>query len=83
MTRIGSPVIVAKPGFHYTANATTTTQKQSDYKVEQSFFTLIALFNSKLVVVVVIIGLMETRLKKCKGLRGSTSLLCAWLIYRT
>ena len=33
-----------KPGFHYTANATTTTQKQSDYKVEQSSFTLIALF---------------------------------------
>ena len=31
-----------KPG--YTANATTTTQKQSDYKVEQSSFTLIALF---------------------------------------
>ena len=33
-----------KPGFHYTANATTTTQKQSDYKVEQSSFALIALF---------------------------------------
>ena len=33
-----------KPGFHYTANATTTTQKQSDYKVEQSSLTLIALF---------------------------------------
>ena len=33
-----------KPGFHYTANAATTTQKQSDYKVEQSSFTLIALF---------------------------------------
>ena len=33
-----------KPGFHYTANATTTTQKQSDYKVEQSSFTLISLF---------------------------------------
>ena len=28
----------------YTANATTTTQKQSDYEVEQSSFTLIALF---------------------------------------
>ena len=28
----------------YTANATTTTQKQSDYKVEQSSFTPIALF---------------------------------------
>ena len=35
---------VIKPGFHYTANATTTTQKLSDYKVEQSSFTLIALF---------------------------------------
>ena len=34
-----------KPGFHYTANATTTTQKQSDYKVEQSSFTLIGLFS--------------------------------------
>ena len=34
-----------KPGFHYTANATTTTQKQSDYKkVEQSTFTLMTLF---------------------------------------
>ena len=33
-----------KPGFHYTANATTTTKKQSDYKVEQSSFMLIALF---------------------------------------
>ena len=33
-----------KPGFHYTANATTTTQRQSDYKVEQSSFTQIALF---------------------------------------
>ena len=33
-----------KSGFHYTADATTTTQKQSDYKVEQSSFLLIALF---------------------------------------
>ena len=33
-----------RPGFYYTENATTTTQKQSDYKVEQSSFTLIALF---------------------------------------
>ena len=33
-----------RPGFHNTTNATTTTQKQSDYKVEQSSFTLIALF---------------------------------------
>ena len=54
----------AKPGFHNTANATTTTQKQSDYKGEQSSFALIAFFfYSKLVVVVVLIGLMETRLK--------------------
>ena len=51
-----------KPGFHHKANATTTTQNQSDYKVEQSSFTLIALFGSKLVVVMVVIGLMETRL---------------------
>ena len=35
--------LVVKPGFHYTANATTTTQNQSDYKVEQSSFTLIPL----------------------------------------
>ena len=33
-----------KSSFHYTSNAMTTTQKQSDYKVEQSSFTLIALF---------------------------------------
>ena len=32
------------PGFHNMANATTTTQKQSDYEVEQSSFKLIALF---------------------------------------
>ena len=36
-------VIGLKPGFHYTANAITATQKQSDYKVEQSSFKLIAL----------------------------------------
>ena len=42
-----------KPGFHYTSNATTTTQTQSDYKVEQKF-----------VVVVVVIGLIETRLDR-------------------
>ena len=35
---------VIRPGFHYTTNATTTTQKLSDYKVEQSSFTIIALF---------------------------------------
>ena len=33
-----------KPVFHYMAHAMTTTQKQSDYKVEQSSFTLIAMF---------------------------------------
>ena len=37
--------IIVKPGFHCTANDTTTTQKQSDYNVEQSSFTLIALFS--------------------------------------
>ena len=37
-------LFIVRPGFHYTANATTTTQKQNDYKVEQSSFTLIALF---------------------------------------
>ena len=36
--------ISIEPGFYYTANSTTTTPKQSDYKVEQSSFTLIALF---------------------------------------
>ena len=33
-----------RPGSHYTANARTTTHKQSDYKVKQSSFTQIALF---------------------------------------
>ena len=33
-----------RPGIQCTTNATTTTQKQSDYKVEQSSFMLIALF---------------------------------------
>ena len=37
-------IVILKPGFHYTTNATTTTQKQSDYKVDKSSFTLIALF---------------------------------------
>ena len=32
------------PGSHYTANAATTAQKQSNYRVEQPSFTLIALF---------------------------------------
>ena len=36
--------LIVMPGFHYMTNATTTTQKQIDYKVEQSSFTLIALF---------------------------------------
>ena len=35
---------IIRPGFHYTTNATTTTQKQSYYRVEQSSFTVIALF---------------------------------------
>ena len=39
-----SDFCILKPGFHYTANATTTTQRQSDYKVEQSSFRIIALF---------------------------------------
>ena len=47
---------VVKPGFHYTANITTKTQKQSDHKIEQSFFTLIPLFDSKMVIGVVVIG---------------------------
>ena len=37
-------VVVGVAWFNYTANATTTTQKQIDYKVGQSSFTLIALF---------------------------------------
>ena len=40
--------IFIKPGLHYTSNVMTTTQKQSDYKVEQSSFTLIALFSLKI-----------------------------------
>ena len=36
--------LINKPGFHYTANAMTTTEKQSDYKVEQPSFTLMTLF---------------------------------------
>ena len=36
---------IIKPGFHQTTNAKTTTQKQSDYEVEQSSLTLIALFS--------------------------------------
>ena len=54
---------LAKPGFHQTTNAKTTTQKESDYEVEQSSLTLIAFsFHLKMVGVVVVIGLMETRL---------------------
>ena len=52
-----------KAWFPFTANSTTMTQKQIDYVVEQSFFPLIGCFDSKLVVVVVEIGFMETRLK--------------------
>ena len=29
-------LVSVRPGFHYTANTTTTTQKQSDYKVEHT-----------------------------------------------
>ena len=54
----------SKAWFPFTANVTTKTQKQSDYIVEQSSFPLIALFDMKLVVVVVVIGLLETRLKE-------------------
>ena len=36
--------LVVRPGFHYTTNAMTTTQKQSDYRVEQSSVRLITLF---------------------------------------
>ena len=39
---------IVKPGFHNTSNATTMTQKQSDYKVEQSSFTLNTLFSLKI-----------------------------------
>ena len=42
--RITTQQILVRPGLYYTTNATITTRKQSDYKVEQSFFTLIALF---------------------------------------
>ena len=42
--KVGLYTVTVKPGFHYTTNVTTTTQKQSDYKVEQSSFTPIALF---------------------------------------
>ena len=42
--RVAWRYFVHKPGFHHTANAATTTQKQGHYKVEQSSFALIALF---------------------------------------
>ena len=40
------PKSLLKPGFHHTANAISHYHdtKQSDYKVEQSSFTLISLF---------------------------------------
>ena len=59
-----------KPGFHYTTNAMTMTQKQSDYKVDQSSLTLIALicFESKLVAVVVVTVSVEARLYNFKSL---------------
>ena len=51
------------PGFHsQQPSRQCKTQKQSDYLVEQSSFELIALFSLSLVIVVVEIGLMETRL---------------------
>ena len=69
-----------RPGFHYTANATTTTQKQSDYRVEQSSFTLIALFWPE-------IGrcrdrnwLMETRLNFLCVICIQADLLCYFLL---
>ena len=34
-----------KPGFRYRSNATTMTQKQSDYKVEQLSFTIVPTTN--------------------------------------
>ena len=37
-------VVLGAAWFHYTGNATTTTQKQSDYKVGLSSFTLITSF---------------------------------------
>ena len=55
--------IIVRPGFHYTANAMTTTQKQSDERVELSSFMLIALFLHEFGHCCVLIGLMETRLK--------------------
>ena len=61
---VPSPVTLIKSGFHCTTNATTTTRKQSDYKVEQSSFTLIALFRLEICLVMVVIGLMETRHKQ-------------------
>ena len=39
---MGRIPVTLKPGFHYTANSTTTTQQQSDYEAEQSSFTIIA-----------------------------------------
>ena len=55
--------IIVRPGFHYTANATIITQKQSDYRVELSSFMLIALFLLEFGHCRGLIGLMETRLK--------------------
>ena len=50
-----------RPGFHYTANATTTTHK-AILKLSSHPSGKSLCFGSKLVVVVVVIGLMETRL---------------------
>ena len=43
-TKSSYAILLIKPGFHFMANATTTTQNQNDFKVELSSFTLIALF---------------------------------------
>ena len=53
-----------RPGFHYTANATTTTHKQRDIRLSSHPSRKSHCFDSKLVIVVVVIGLMETRLNQ-------------------
>ena len=54
----------SKAWIPFTANSTTTTEKKpSDYVVQESSFPLSLCFDSKLVVAMVEIGVMETRLK--------------------
>ena len=72
-TPTSKPILMARkilvsirPGFHYRANVTTTTQKQSDYRVEQSSFTLIALF--------------WLQIGRCRGCRGRNWLNGIYLI---